>query len=162
MMDFRKGASKSKHNEAKRFLKAFAAFANSHQKNELSMAEIYGVADGIELQIEDIQDFVEQLNEAGKTLNHSKRIVSTDYCRKISFGTDCCTTETELLIMFSQSVDHLHCFLLQSSAQCHFTCMAIFPAVGEQSSSSSFICQFNCCHRRKVPKYGLPLSTFSI
>lgn len=70
MIDFRKGGRRSKRNEAQRFLRAVAAFGNSHQKNELSMTEIYGIADNIELQIEDIQDFVEQLNEAGKASNH--------------------------------------------------------------------------------------------
>lgn len=65
MMDFRKGAKKSKQNEAKRFLAGLSKFAQVHQKEELSLAEIYSVADSIELQVEDIRQFIDDLNDAG-------------------------------------------------------------------------------------------------
>ncbi|GMH34114.1 hypothetical protein BSKO_01948 [Bryopsis sp. KO-2023] len=89
MMDFRKGGGKGKRNEAKRFLGALGKYAHMHDKDDLSMADIYSVADAIELQVEDVREFVDHLNEEGKILKRGPnlfRVPKPSNCMNSSFG----------------------------------------------------------------------------
>lgn len=66
LMEFRQGGGRGRQSEAWRFLSALKRYTQAQGKSCVSMADIYSVADEIELQVDNIRDFVDQLNDAGK------------------------------------------------------------------------------------------------
>eukprot|EP00212_Chloropicon_laureae_P009678 CAMPEP_0197494880 /NCGR_PEP_ID=MMETSP1311-20131121/32849_1 /TAXON_ID=464262 /ORGANISM="Genus nov. species nov., Strain RCC856" /LENGTH=138 /DNA_ID=CAMNT_0043040329 /DNA_START=1 /DNA_END=414 /DNA_ORIENTATION=- len=56
-----KGKKKGKHAEARRFLTTLAKLAKSQGRKVFSVAEMYALADDIQLQVDDMQNFVEEL-----------------------------------------------------------------------------------------------------
>ena len=53
-------------NEAKRFLAALSKRAELRGSEEFTVAELFDMADTLELAVPDVSDFISQLNEAGK------------------------------------------------------------------------------------------------
>ena len=52
-------------NEAKRFLAALSKMAELRGSEEFTVAELFDMADTLELAVPDVSDFISQLNEAG-------------------------------------------------------------------------------------------------
>ncbi|CAD7699627.1 unnamed protein product [Ostreobium quekettii] len=65
---FKRRKGSGKQVEARRFLGALARHAQNQGGNIVTMSDIYSVANEIELQVQDVREFVDQLNEAGGIL----------------------------------------------------------------------------------------------
>lgn len=66
VVDFRRAGGKSKQAEAKRFLGALARRAEElHNDGLFPVEELYSLADALELQVNSMHEFIQQLNDAG-------------------------------------------------------------------------------------------------
>ncbi|CAL8468614.1 g8154 [Coccomyxa elongata] len=68
VVDFRSTGSKSKQKEAKRFLGALAKRCQLAGSNLITTAQLYSLADDLDLAIPDTDTFIGELNEAGELL----------------------------------------------------------------------------------------------
>ena len=70
------GRKKGKHAEAKRYLTTLAKMARAQGRRTFSVQELYGIADDIRLQVDDMVNLVEELNYAGELLKKGNGMYS--------------------------------------------------------------------------------------
>ncbi|KAK9824829.1 hypothetical protein WJX81_003431 [Elliptochloris bilobata] len=68
MLDFRRAGGKSKQAEAKRFLAALAKRCQLSGSAQVNVAQLYSLADDLELAVPDMLAFIADLNDAGELL----------------------------------------------------------------------------------------------
>ncbi|KAG6550803.1 hypothetical protein Mapa_007707 [Marchantia paleacea] len=72
-LDFGRSGGMSKQKEAKRFLSALQQRADLQQNAVFTIAELYSLADEIELRVPDLNTFIDNLNQAGYLLKKGTR-----------------------------------------------------------------------------------------
>ncbi|KAJ8754157.1 hypothetical protein K2173_002056 [Erythroxylum novogranatense] len=86
-VDFGRSGGMSQQKEAKRFLSALNKQSELQQKDTFSIAEIYSLADRIDLRVPDIDIFVDNLNSVGYLLKKGPKtfqVLTSSYTRSQS------------------------------------------------------------------------------